>query len=248
VIIPDTCKVVVSRYIRDQLTSEVKVLSFGDNVWRNIESFPTIPLHLDYRGLGHSWYDGAFFSGTLNRLAIHNNTWYNGYDVKDFTVEQFVIVSLDLGTVTYNHYWLPRGFHEVPPIEPNVGVLGDCLCFSYSYKVTYLIIWQMKKFGVEESWTQFLKISYQNLQLDYDFSWNALDYHLRFIPLLLYGEGNTLILHSNKEREAILYNWKDNRVVRTGITVHKTIIDNRTNNYLCWHLAKGHVESLVSIC
>ena len=82
-----------------------------------------------------------FLSGTLDRLAIHNNTRYNGYDVNDFTVEQFVIVSLDLGTWTYNHYWLPQGFDEVPPIEPNVGVLGDCLCFSYSYKVTYLIIW-----------------------------------------------------------------------------------------------------------
>jgi hypothetical protein len=81
VIIPDTYKVVVSRYIHDQLTSEMKVLSFGDNVWRNIESFPTIPLHLDYRGLGRSWYDGMFFSGTLNWLAIHNNTLYNGYDV-----------------------------------------------------------------------------------------------------------------------------------------------------------------------
>ena len=108
----------------------------------------------------------------------------------------------------------------------------------------------MKKFGVEEeSWTQFLKISYQNLQLDYDFSWNTLKYHLRFIPLLLDEDGDTLTLHSNdnEEREAILYNWKDNRVVQTGVTVHKTIIDNRTNNYLCWHLAKGHVESLVSI-
>jgi hypothetical protein len=41
-----------------------------------------------------------------NWLAIHNNTLYNGYDVKDFTVEQFVIVSLDLGTETYNHYWV----------------------------------------------------------------------------------------------------------------------------------------------
>jgi len=50
----DTYKVVVSRYICDQLTSNVKVLSFGDNVWRNIESFLTIPLHLDYHGLGHS--------------------------------------------------------------------------------------------------------------------------------------------------------------------------------------------------
>jgi hypothetical protein len=37
-----TYKVVASCYIRDQLTSKVRVLSFGDNVWRNIESFPVV--------------------------------------------------------------------------------------------------------------------------------------------------------------------------------------------------------------
>jgi len=71
--------------------------------------------------------------------------------VEDITVEQIVIVSLDLGTETYNQYRLPQGFDEVPLIEPTVGVLGDCLCFSYSYKMPNFIIWQMKEFGVDES-------------------------------------------------------------------------------------------------
>jgi len=40
-------KVVASCYIRDQLTSEVRAFSFGDNVWRNIESFPIVPLRVN---------------------------------------------------------------------------------------------------------------------------------------------------------------------------------------------------------
>ena len=144
-------KVVASCYIRDQLTSEVRAFSFGDNVWRNIESFPIVPLRVNLLKLENYGCDGVFFNGTLNWLAVHSNIEYSWLHVQDFTVEQFVIVSLDLGTETYNQYLLPRGFDKVPPAEPNLGVLGDCLCFSYSYKETDFIIWQMKKFGVEES-------------------------------------------------------------------------------------------------
>jgi len=68
------------------------------------------------------------------------------------------------------------------------------------------------------------------------------------LPLLLSKDGDTLILHSTKEWGAIIYNCKDNRVERTGVNVHKTIIDDESNNYLCWELAMGYVESLISIC
>jgi len=46
--------VVASRYTRDRLTSEVRVFSLGDNVWRNIESFPVVHLNLDYEGFEHT--------------------------------------------------------------------------------------------------------------------------------------------------------------------------------------------------
>jgi len=93
----------------------------------------------------------------------------------------------------------------------------------------------MKEFGVEESWTQFLKISYHDLQLNHDFSVVTLKYHLRFLPLFLSKDGDTLVLSSSQEREAILYNWRDHKVERTGVTVHKT-------SFLYWDFAKGFVE------
>jgi hypothetical protein len=134
----------------------------------------------------------------------------------------------------------------VPPALPDLGVLGDCLCFSYTYKETDFIIWQMKEFGVEESWTQFLKISYHDLQLYTGI--DSLKYHLPFMPLFLSKDGDTLVLRSSLEREAILYNWRDNKVERTRVTVHKTSIDDGTRSFLCWNFAKCFVESLISIC
>jgi hypothetical protein len=103
----------------------------------------------------------------------------------------------------------------------------------------------MKKFGDDESWTQFLKISYHDLQLDYDFK------EIRFVPLFHSKDGDTPVFYRSQEQErdaTIIYNWRDNRVERTGVTVHKTSIDNGTYNFVDWYSAKGFVESLISIC
>ena len=141
---------------------------------------------------------------------------------------------------------LPRGFEEVPPTEPTVGVLGGCLCFSYSYKETDLVLWQMKKFGVEESWPPFLKISYQNLQIDYNVSDDEMKYCFPLVPLLLSEDGDTVLLKSSQDYQAILYNLRDKRVERTKITADSIITDNRTRNYIRWVSTKVYVESLVS--
>jgi hypothetical protein len=118
----------------------IPLVLLGDNVWRKTESFPVIPLRVTYQGFKLI---DAFLNGTLNWLAIHNDipiTWYPYRAVEIITVEQIVIVSLDLGTKTYNQYKLSQGFDEVPPAFSALGVLGDCLCFSYSYKETDFII------------------------------------------------------------------------------------------------------------
>ncbi|XP_004492791.1 F-box/kelch-repeat protein At3g23880-like [Cicer arietinum] len=237
----NTYKVVASRYIRDQLSTEVRVLNLGENVWRNIESYPVVPVDLKSKD------NYVYLNDTLNWLAIHNYFEYkikNANNVKGISVKQFVIVSLDLGTETYNQYLLPRGINDkVLPAGPTISLLGGFLCFSYSYKKTDFVVWQMKKFGIEESWTQFLKISYQNLSpaYDYDDTWN---YRLKLFPCLLSEDGYTLILRSS-EVEAILYNWRDNRVKRINIIPSRTLIDDDTIDIVDWSLAKGYVESLV---
>ncbi|CAJ2656130.1 unnamed protein product [Trifolium pratense] len=106
----------------------------------------------------------------------------------------------------------------------------------------------MKKFGDQESWTQFLKISFHDLQLNYDFSNKMRKYHIYIRPLFLSKDGDTLVLRSHTEEQAILYNWRDHRVERSRVSVHKTVIDDETYDQLYWDDANGFVESLISIC
>ncbi|RHN46975.1 putative F-box domain-containing protein [Medicago truncatula] len=243
-----TYKIVASYYNLDgQHTS--RILSIGDNVWRQIQSFPVVPLHF-YLG-GKAVHDSVYLSGTLNWLAIRNEF---DYDIKNLRVEQFVIVSFDLGTETFSQYRLPSDFDEMPPMMPIVSVLGGFLCCSYFYKETDFLIWQMKELGVEDSWTQFLKINLQNLPRNYDYfsdedsSDDEIKYQFELVPMLLYEDDDTLVLRSSQGSEAILYNWRENRAERTKLTTSSTIInDNGTSNSILWYSAKVYVESLVSI-
>ncbi|RHN47036.1 putative F-box domain-containing protein [Medicago truncatula] len=221
--------VLAVRYNRRELRSNARILGFGNNDWRHIESFPVDPISLDYDG-PTSVSDGVYFRSTLNWLAIQNQLQYILSTIKDITVENFVIVSFDLRTETYNRYFLPRDFDEE----------------------TDFIIWQMKKFGVEDSWTPLLKISYQNLQIDYDYSFDFMKYHFNLQSLFLSEDGDTLILDSSQEMEVILYNLRDNTVRRTEASVSSSIIDHRTNvrtsTSISWYMAMDYVESLVLIC
>ncbi|KAF1871926.1 hypothetical protein Lal_00012143 [Lupinus albus] len=152
--------------------TEVRVYEFGDNddCWRKIQA-----------------------ASRQKMCEWHYNSHYE-WDSDTITIDQLVIVSLDLSKERYTQFSLPRGFDEVSLVEPHVTVLMDCLCFSYDYKRTHFVVWQMKEFGVEQSWT-------------------------RMLLLCLSENGNVLLLsESNKQPQAILYNHKDNRVEHAEIS------------------------------
>ncbi|RHN60503.1 hypothetical protein MtrunA17_Chr4g0026551 [Medicago truncatula] len=96
------------------------------------------------------------------------------------------------GTKTYTKLMPPCGFYDMSLIKPLVCILLDCLCFSNYYKKTDFDIFKMEEFGVEESWTQLIKIRYQNLQsIHRDF----VDLKLsKWLPFHLSDHGDTLIL------------------------------------------------------
>ena len=209
----DTYKVV---YIQKGMT---RVFSLGDNVWRNIESFP-LGYYLDNR---------VHLRDSLNWLALRSYVDdYDDYDCAYITsIEQFMIVSLDLHTETCKELLLPRGFDEVPCYEPSLCVLMDCICFSHLVKETHLVIWQMMDYGVEDSWTQLLKINLQILKkID---KWSA------WVPLHLSKNYDTLILGSTLEDEFAVYNLRDGSIERTRIT----------NGEGSWIYINDYVESLV---
>ncbi|MCH85619.1 F-box family protein [Trifolium medium] len=194
-------------------TKEVRVFNFGDNVWRNIQSFPIVPVDC-----------GGFPSDEQGPHPGINNGGC------------FVIISLDLSTETYLQLLPPWDFDKLPCLQPTLVVLMDCLClsFSHGFDGTDFIIWQMKEFGVQESWIQFLKISYQNLR-----SLMSYDYQSLLFPVCLSENGdNTLILvWGTSNEEAILCSLRDNSVKKS----------RKFTNEIRWYLAKDYVESLVSI-
>ena len=211
-----------------------KMFSLGDHVWRSIKSFPATPFRctrsiqtgLDQNG-------GVYFCNSLNWFTLCNNMVYLYSDWKDLndTIEQFGIISLDLGTEKCTQMLLPQDFDEIPPIMPIVCVLADCLCFCHYSKENDFVIWQMRKFRVEESWTMFLKFSYQNIRVG---SRSFEDRHL--FPLYLSENCNTLILVSDRGH-VVFYNKRENRVERSDLIrgIYRLI-------------AKEYVESLVLTC
>ncbi|KEH15886.1 putative F-box domain-containing protein [Medicago truncatula] len=235
----DGYKVVAFSSFSDE---KLKVFCLTDNVWRDIPTFPIVPFDLCHRRFNcHPFVSrGAYVSGTVNWLAIRN---MNEYEWNDISINQFVIVSLVLATETFRQLLPPNGFVEVPPVEPSVTVLMNRLCFSHRFKGTHFVLWMMMEFGVQDSWIQFLKISFQDLQIDYGIS-DSLEYgsQLFLFPLYLSESDNTLIMASNQQgygddkSHAIIYNWRDKRVEQI----------KSLDNVIMWFQTRDYFESLVS--
>jgi len=207
-------------------TGMVNVLSIGNSSWRNIQRL-LLPLY---------WFQSynnsvcVNLNGTINWLALRN--YYDIY-LNGITVDEYVIVSLDLSTESDTQLLLPQVFDEVPCYQPTLAVLMDCLCFSYDFKRTHYVIWQMKDFGVHESWIELFKITYQN---SFSFDGYGMEFEkFKLVPLHLSENGDTLILANDDLSEAIVYNCRDNTTAKIGIT-----------NQIFWLQARGYVESLVS--
>ncbi|KAL5057546.1 hypothetical protein RYX36_029150 [Vicia faba] len=230
----DTYKVVMLRSgCESDPESKVsaKAFSFGGNVWRNIQSFPVVPLQLvmdprENNGVVKE-NDGVYLSGSINWLAYRDDDNLR----KDNPVEKYVIVSLDLGTETNTQFLLPEGFEKESYVGPSVCVLKDSLCFCHDLDLTDFVIWQMMEFGNEKSWTQFLKFSYHSVRMNYEFGLPL----LKLMPLHLSENGDTVVLANNRQDRVILYNRRNNRA-------RKTIL----NTKICWPSLKDYVESLVS--
>jgi len=203
-------------------TTNVRVFSLGVNVWRNIQNSPMIHHHGRMKVV--------HVRGSVNWLAIHNYT--GDYNCKGITIEQFVIISLDLCTEAHTKLLPPNGFSEVPFVIPKLSVLNDYLCFFHDFKQTHFVIWQMKEFGVQESWTRLFKISYQNIQNDYHFD----DLCRGLLPLCLLEKNDKLLMTINDflHRRPILYNLRDNK--------------GEMINIAWWSNGMNYVESLISYC
>lgn len=193
----------------------VRIFSLQDNVWRNIQDPPE-----------HSYClrKAVYLCGSVNWLVIRNH--YGPTQKYTTTNKPFAIISLDLGTETHTQLSPPQGFHKIPIDVPNLSIVNDWLCFSYEFEKTHLIIWQMKEFGIEDSWIQLLKISYHDLQLEHP--------RADLFPLCHSEKNDTLVLTNQSKRGIFIYNGRDNRLVKISNPL--------------WYTCANYVESLVSYC
>ena len=91
----------------------------GETCWRNIESFPALPIQ--------SLNEGVYTSSTLNWFTLPNFTL--GYEWDAVNIDRLVIVSIDLGKQSYRQLLLAHVVDGAPPSP--LGVLMDSLCLSH---------------------------------------------------------------------------------------------------------------------
>lgn len=126
--------------VSDLRGTVTKMYTFGvKDCWTVIMNFP-LP------HICESNWAGKFVSNTLNWMALKR--------LRD----QWVILSFDLATETYGEVLLPRG-DGVKICDPELDVLRDCLCVTLlDSKKACWVVWLMKKYGVQDSWTKLVMI------------------------------------------------------------------------------------------
>ncbi|XP_020231899.1 F-box/kelch-repeat protein At3g23880 [Cajanus cajan] len=201
---------------------DVSVLCLGETCWRKMltcPSFPTLSLH------------GAAVSGTVNWLALPELC--SGYRWETVSVDELVIFSYDLKNVRYSYLSMPDGLLEVPPDVPVLEVLKGCLCLSHHHGKRF-VVWLMREFGVEKSWTHLLNISYENLHI------HGFIHAFPTLPVILcVSEDDDLMLLANYDSaEFIRYNKRDDRIDR-----HELFNDDKF-----YFFSYDYVQSLVLPC
>ncbi|XP_050918644.1 F-box/kelch-repeat protein At3g23880-like [Lathyrus oleraceus] len=209
------------------LENTVKIFSLGDNSWRDIQCFPVDVIPLHWIDVWHN--KDVYLNGTINWLAYSNYDFY-----LMGVIENYAILSLDLSTESYTQMTLPRGFDKGPHVRANIALLMNFLCFCRDLERNHFVIWQMKEFGVQESWIQLFKISYHNF---YSTS-NLFDIQkAELLPIHLSENGYTLILTNEYKAPVFICDCRDDTVELI-----------RTTDTILWLWAKDHIESLVPTC
>ncbi|CAK8573318.1 unnamed protein product [Lathyrus sativus] len=133
----DKYKVLV--VVGDLNESVTKLYTFGEteNSWTTIQDFPCIPTR---------WL-GKFVNGSLNWFAKEG-----------FGCNQWIILTFDLAKETYGKLLLPRQKDGDRICNPVLDVLSNCLCICFDSNETHWVLWLMKEYGVEESWTKLMLI------------------------------------------------------------------------------------------
>ncbi|CAL0309073.1 unnamed protein product [Lupinus luteus] len=204
--------------IEDKTLVQVYTLGDPSNSWRKMPSFPFVPRSGPTCTSRYSDWCGKLVGNTLNWLCVRP-------DEKG----SLVVVSVDLGKETCEEVLFPVVDTYELILMPKLWVLGGCLCFSYDFVGTHFVLWQMKEFGVAESWTMLLNISYRDVGFEH-----LCGYFPK--PFIMLDTGEVL-LQIKLGGVFILYNPR-----------HKSFKYLEFQSDMIWFEGTTYIESLVSPC
>ncbi|XP_019430377.1 PREDICTED: F-box/kelch-repeat protein At3g23880-like [Lupinus angustifolius] len=204
--------------VEDKTLVQVYTLGDPSNSWRKMPSFPFVPSRGHTCTSRYSDWCGKLVSNTLNWLCVRP-------DAKG----SLVVVSVDLGKETCVEVLLPVVDKYEPIGSPKLWVLGGCLCFSYDFDGTHFVLWQMKEYGVTESWTILLNIFYGDVGFEHIYGYFPK-------PFIMLDTGEVL-LHIKFDGVFILYN-----------PIHKSFKYLEFQNEKIWFEGTTYIESLMSPC
>nr|KYP55384.1 F-box/kelch-repeat protein At3g23880 family [Cajanus cajan] len=191
----DIFKVVV--VLLNTEAQQMEVISYysGDKCWKKILTLSNYPI------TGHEMI-GEFVNDTINWL-VDRPKLCSHHQGETSTTGQMEILSFDMKNETCIYMLMPSHVDS----EPNLKVLKDYLCLYYDHMKTHLVVWLMKEYGVDKSWTQLLNISYEHLQIHEPIHLKAL-----CMPLCMSEDEDVLLLKNCEFFFFIIYNKRDNRV------------------------------------
>lgn len=185
-------------------TQMMEVYNMGGNSWRSIKSSYAFPNTQQEQ-------DGVYLSGTLNWVGLRD------------------IVSFNLGKENWAQLSLPRCRNSFD--ITTLGILRDCLCVFYYSSNQHLVIWQMKKFRVHDSWTQIMK---------FDYTRSSFPLYKALVPLFMSDNDDVVLLSEAQVAVLFIFNEGQERLQWKEIPKHKKFVRVKS--------VKAYSESLVRPC
>ncbi|XP_047961892.1 F-box protein At3g07870-like [Salvia hispanica] len=155
------------------------VYTLGRGTWRRVEADPA-----------------SVYSLLGRAISCNHNLHWTAYDSRN---NIWTFCSFDVETECFDIF-------SYPPTGDRSGslsVLRDCLCYSYYARNNEIVIWMMKEYQVDESWTVEYKMSTAGLDIS---NFNTRYMHVAAIKLFKDGDvlmmldHSILVYYSNKTR------------------------------------------------
>ena len=172
------------------------VYTLGTGTWRRVAAGAA-------SGLG--------FYTAAHIVCNGNIHWTGAY----YSPHALRICGFDLENECFSNFAAPP---PPPPVNGRsrltgeLSTLRDCLCYSYTWE-DEIVVWSMKEYHVEESWTILYKMSSNGFDFDRAsvFGWN----YMCVKPIKLFKDGDVLMLLAKKR--LIYYSNKTRTIQQVGM-------------------------------